>query len=263
MKYKVGDKVRIKSLDWYNENKNNNREIKFENGIFTTLKSTFLGQIMTIEEITLEKQYILMEDRYKTLWTDEMIEGLVEEDNIGAGCPNYDIIDKRKTIRITEKDYQDKVEIYLGGYELKQEGEKWFAVKKKPKYPKTYEDCCKVLDFCGEYFFTTYEEGIHLPENNNIVKIHQILKSTSILTKLIICRNAYWKIAGDEMGLGKPWEPTHKDSVFSISRMHSKIVTECHLGGCCIFEFPTAEMRDAFKASDEISKLIEECKEFL
>ena len=82
MKYKVGDRVKIKSLDWYNENKDDNREIKFENGIFTTLKSTFLGQIMTIEEITLEKQYILMEDKYKTLWTDEMIEGLAEEEII-------------------------------------------------------------------------------------------------------------------------------------------------------------------------------------
>ena len=80
LKYKVGDRVRIKSFDWYNENKDDNHEIKFENGIFTTLKSTFLGQIMTIELITLEKQYILMEDKYKTLWTDEMIEGLVEEE---------------------------------------------------------------------------------------------------------------------------------------------------------------------------------------
>lgn len=110
MKYKIGDKVRIKSLDWYNENKDDNREIKFENGIFTTLKSTFLGQIMTIEEITLEKQYILMEDKYKTLWTDEMIEGLVEEENkpkpkfhIGDWATDGDVLADDSCIFIIQK----------------------------------------------------------------------------------------------------------------------------------------------------------------
>ena len=75
------------------------------------------------------------------------------------------------------------------------------VMEKKKIYPKTYEECCKILDFCGEYFFTTYEDGIHFPREDN--NIYQILKSTSILTKLLICRAAYWKLAGNEMGLGK------------------------------------------------------------
>lgn len=30
--------------------------------------------------------------------------------------------------------------------------------------------------------------------------------------ELLIARNAYWKIIGDEMGLDKPWEPDFKDN---------------------------------------------------
>ena len=30
------------------------------------------------------------------------------------------------------------------------------------------------------------------------------------LQSLLICRDAYWKIAGEQMGLGKPWEPDWK-----------------------------------------------------
>ena len=133
----------------------------------------------------------------------------------------------------------------------------------KPKYPKTYEECCKVLDFCGEYFFTTYEEGIHLPENNNVVKIHQILKSTSILTKLIICRDVYWKIAGDEMGLVKPWEPDWNSLepkyTISVSKNSVKLIWEQYYHR--VFAFPTEEMRDAFY--ENFKKEIEICKELL
>ena len=31
------------------------------------------------------------------------------------------------------------------------------------------------------------------------------------LQTLKICRDAYWKIAGEQMGLGKPWEPDWKE----------------------------------------------------
>ena len=39
MKYKVGDKVRIKSLDWYNENKDEFGVVLVENGDYMFCKS--------------------------------------------------------------------------------------------------------------------------------------------------------------------------------------------------------------------------------
>lgn len=76
MKYKVGDKVRIKNIDWYNENKNklgnvwtSNGQIPFDKGM-----SVWCGKIMTISFIG-ANYYTMVEDLVG-YWTDEMIEGL-------------------------------------------------------------------------------------------------------------------------------------------------------------------------------------------
>ena len=162
MKYQIGDRVRIKSLDWYNKNKDNNREIKFENGIFTTFKATFLGQIMTIEEITLEKQYILMEDRYKTLWTDEMIEGLAEEEttlNKWTGL-KVELELSKSVIGVSNVESLHGERFMSGfvkaiippeGYIFRDENgnvinaTKIVLEKKKKEYPKTYCECKELL----------------------------------------------------------------------------------------------------------------------
>ena len=50
MKYKIGDKVRIKSADWYIDNKNNYGNIEFADGyVFTLSMSKYCGKILTIE----------------------------------------------------------------------------------------------------------------------------------------------------------------------------------------------------------------------
>ena len=321
MKYKVGDKIRIKSLDWYNENKDENREIKFENGVFTTLKSTFLSQIMTIEEITTEKQYILMEDRYKTLWTDEMIEELVEEEEVkdmGEVSDGYHTFNelyeyrllynasmfnelaKQNLYNVHKSKRHSDGEIPFGDsnwfivmaelptgqisnhYEMKdwdlfqipekETANKWDGhtpkdvterlrrfLTPKPKYPKTYEECCNVLDiddrelvFNGEY---------------RASKLYwKQLGRLNILNKLLICRDAYWKIAGEEMGLGKDlsWVPDWMcvDPLYAILyRYHYICKAEVNGGTSCILAFPTAEMRDAFY--ENFKELIDECKELL
>ena len=53
LKFKVGDKVRIKSIDWYNKNKNNNGDIKsIDRGYvyFTRSMSQYCGKV-AVEEI--------------------------------------------------------------------------------------------------------------------------------------------------------------------------------------------------------------------
>ena len=81
-KYKVGDKVRIKCLDWYNENKDEDGIVELSTHIFTPGMSQFCGKVVTIvdvfEDIDDNVVYYIEEIDYD--WTDEMIEGLVEEE---------------------------------------------------------------------------------------------------------------------------------------------------------------------------------------
>lgn len=67
------------------------------------------------------------------------------------------------------------------------------------------------------------------------------------------------------MGLGKPWEPTNGngEKVYSIIMCCGTIKKNpiCDFSNCYILEFPTAEMRDAFK--ENFDPDIEFCKELL
>jgi hypothetical protein len=127
--------------------------------------------------------------------------------------------------------------------------------KKKKSYPKTYEECCKVLEIDGNSLLintkniTEYERDL----GNLMGRLH----------RLIICRDAYWKLAGEEMGLGKPWKPdwTTDDVKHSLVNVSNTIIlsVECKVGR--ILAFPTKEMRDAFY--ENFKKEIESCKELL
>ena len=83
----------------------------------------------------------------------------------------------------------DKARLILPhGYEFEAEGNEVFVIKKKPRYPKTYKECCEIIDY-------------HL-EGATIIGYEKPLLEN--LQQLLICRDAYWKIAGEEMGLNKP-----------------------------------------------------------
>ena len=74
--YKVGDKVRVKSLDWYNTNKNSEGTIIF-NGfrIFDEDLSKFCGKVVTIESYNSRWYYYdIKEDEKVNFWYDEMFE---------------------------------------------------------------------------------------------------------------------------------------------------------------------------------------------
>ena len=79
MEYKEGDKVQIKSLDWYNENKDEDGEIEFEEFRFVSPMSEFCGKILTIDVDFEDGTYLMKEDSDGFVFTNEMIEGLVEE----------------------------------------------------------------------------------------------------------------------------------------------------------------------------------------
>ena len=135
------------------------------------------------------------------------------------------------------------------GYEFYDEngnliGNKVMMRPKKPKYPKTYEECKEMLPENEYYGFSIF----------------------MTLQKLIICRDVYWKIAGEEMGLGKPWDSTYGCGEWGYWIGYSINENKIYLQDSRILVnhtlvFPTEEMRDAFY--DNFKDLIECCKELL
>ena len=127
----------------------------------------------------------------------------------------------------------------------------------KPKWPKTYEECCYVLGFENtEMCFEDDYRDINPPKEQ-----WKRLGLMNQLNKLLICRDAYWKIAGEEMKLGKPWEPDWLDDTahkFIIHTIKDKIHCGASLVKNHLLAFPTEEMRDAYK--ENFDPDIEKCK---
>ena len=75
MKYKVGDKVLIKSADWYYENRDEENTVHCGSAGFVSSMTTFCGQIVTISSAhSLLGVYRIKEDGGTHNWTDKMIE---------------------------------------------------------------------------------------------------------------------------------------------------------------------------------------------
>lgn len=163
---------------------------------------------------------------------------------------------------IFSADAPDETELVLGdNFEIKVRDGKTFIVKKHSEYPKTYDGCCKVLDIQSDW---------HLTFNSSascdlcINKEFEYVCKLEAFRKLLICRNAYWKIAGEWMGLGKPWKPdwTNTNSnKYCIYYVGDEIKKQPMLEVHHFLAFPNAEMRDAF--FENFKETIELCKELL
>ena len=160
-----------------------------------------------------------------------------------------------------------KHEISLSeGYIFKDENgnvinaQKIILEKKKKEYPKTYEECCKELNI----EVRDLDILDNMLDTIEIIYYKNLDRLLNSFRKLLICRDAYWKIAGEEMRLGKPWEPDWKNRnqikycIYNDSgdlKMVSSYFTNT------ILAFPTEEMRDAFY--ENFKSDIEFCKELL
>lgn len=297
MKYKIGDKVRIKSLDWYNENKNNENYIDLirdnDHGFnFIETMAAFCGKVMIISGVTCD-YYNMLEDSGEYYWTDDMIEGLVEEDKpkfkvgdkITNGKENYIISHiaynkyivednlgeydtlyfdtqndwelLREKVIATNEPFEKETEWSLpDGYIFKDENgnvinaTKIVLEKKEKEYPKTYAECCNLLGCKPIVGFAGLDDN------------EEDLYGKFIALKR--CRDAYWKIAGEEMGLGKPWEPDWSDNYqkkWTINFYQNEINLTNGPNVHFVLAFPTEEMRDAFKKN--FDKDLEFCKELL
>lgn len=167
-----------------------------------------------------------------------------------------------KTIAVcfNKENYENEVELQLGDYEIEVRDGKTFAVLKKPSYPKTFTECCKIL---GINPTTTIQYTNEDVERGNTY-LTPLKKEFNQLLKLRICRDAYWKIAGEEMGLGKNWEPDWNDTPkgkYCIFLDLGEIACDELHRRKSLLAFPTEEMCDAF--FENFKNLIDDCKEFL
>lgn len=87
MKFKVGDKVRVKSLDWYNENKKHDGVVMIGNYNFYQEMSEYCGMTAIITDMaspnTRQKGgfYLLDIDEGRWSWEDCMLEDELETEN--------------------------------------------------------------------------------------------------------------------------------------------------------------------------------------
>ena len=315
MGFKVGDKVLVKDLDWYNKNKDKNDEVMFSTlgPVFTRRHSKYAGKVMTVGIVSKLGFYVLKEDKEGNLWYDEMFDTLVEEEiqpkfkvgdkitngeitftiltlssdrygaedtfgECGSVCfksqDEWEIVEEEMksedglldeyeelTDRAFKGGYEKcKSDIELNGFQLPEgyqfvdengnviNATKIVLEKKKKEYPKTYVECYSVLGYVPDEDVVSCYRG----------------KLIESFVKLLICRDAYWKIAGEEMGLGKSWEPdweNYDDFKFVIGVNENKIIKCYNTIAQFVFAFPTEEMRDAFY--EAFQKEIEICKELL
>ena len=76
MRYKNGDKVKIKSFDWYYSNSDCMGDIQCGDWYFTLSQASYCGKVLTISAIC-DDFYMMKGIGHH--WTDEMIECLVDE----------------------------------------------------------------------------------------------------------------------------------------------------------------------------------------
>lgn len=126
---------------------------------------------------------------------------------------------------------------------------KWYKSK---QYPTNLKECYDVLG---------------VPNNERYVEVDNPIFPNKLIksfTELLICRTAYWEIAGEKMSLGKAWEPdwlNAEQDKYVLFIHNNAICSNRYVLGHKILAFPTEEMRDVFY--ENFKELIKKTKELL
>lgn len=178
---------------------------------------------------------------------EEIMETLNNETNKAIFETNAQACDIMNDI--IKKDMKEiKIDIPNGYKFFGIDDNKIVLTKKQSQYPKTYVECCKILNY---------------NLNNDIVAGYKYSLLENI-QKLLICRDAYYKIAGEQMGLDKLWEPdwsNYENIKYIVGGYDGEIGYNQNHHIHKILAFPTEEMRDVFY--ENFKELINECKELL
>ena len=217
-----------------------------------------IGQF-TIQDMRWNSELNKVEYKIGSSWLDTSMIQSYKEEKTFPPYMDYDITitnEEAEKIMIKNQEFPqsinltqsnvDEIEVVLGDYDIVVKDDKTFFVKKKPKYPKTYDECCDILEDVADCSLCCF--ACELLNN---------------FQKLLLCRDAYWEIACEEMGLDKPWKYDMSKDEFSyaISYQYGRIQKIEIRHKNAILIFPIVEMRDAFY--ENFKDLIEECKELL
>lgn len=193
VKYKVGDKVLVKSISWYNNNKDSQGCVRVPCS-FVRDMARFCGWLVTIASKG-TMSYRIVEDEGNYLWSDEMFE-------VSSEVPTY----------LKTKDVKD--------------------------LPKDFAECAKIMG--------TSEEALAFIDSiaDVCAKEH---------CKLIVCRDAYWWLAGD-------WTPDYKkrNKKHCIATHGDKVGVATTIGKRRKFAFPTVEMAERFGEWEEETHIPED-----
>ena len=223
--------------------------------------STIWRKFVLIKDIRPNRFYLIADLEYlsRTMITYESNLKSREDDIEKDMEEHQKIVDEIMTIQGIEPIEAEIEEVWHcpDGYVFKDENgnvinaTKIVLEKKKKEYPKTYEECLNVLGYDDRETYCIFHTGAD----------ERLFEA---LYRLKVCRDAYWKLYGEEMGLGKPWEPDWTDLdqwKYCIWVDVGEFITMTNVRGQHILAFPTEEMRDAFK--ENFDPDIEICKEFL
>lgn len=226
MKYKVGDKVQIKSINWYYDN--------ITNCIgFTESMKQYCGKIAIITKIRFNNSYNLDIDDNLFFWNDEMFE---------------------KNI----KDMETKEITLPKGWEVdKIENGKIVLKESKKELPKTWKECCELVkekecvtnnSFIRKIDFDIITDN----EQNSLPK--GLGKPMLALCQLLVCREIY----------RQGWKPDYNDECskkYSIESNNEVITKNIHYTTSKVLSFQSPEITDEFLKN--FRDLIEEAKELI
>lgn len=176
MKYKVGDKVRVKSLDWYNENKNAKGIIYKKAQSFVSTMAELCGEIVTISGFD-SYFYKIEEDKNEYCWDDWMFEENIETE-VKIEVPEGYIIDEENStfncIKFKKKEPEVKIS-KLGACVLVEHPKCVFTILDVEDLKTDFDSAFKLAKMydCGATIPTKEQWKIiyeHLNEINNLLK---------------------------------------------------------------------------------------------
>ena len=170
--------------------------------------------------------------------------------NIVGEEVSYDVNNYLKVQEPTE----DGLEIVVNeNFEIKEKDGHFYLVEKQSEYPKNYDECHKILGLTKN--------------DKDYSRVSVTLNEFYVIHDFVIlkrCRDAYWKVAGEQMGLDEPWNPDWEDNYqkkWLINFYQGEINFTSGTNVQFFLAFPTEEMRDKFY--ENFKHLIESCKELI